>query len=163
MATNTSVRVSGAGPTGPTGASLTGPASISTGPTGAASISTGPTGAIQTGPTGPTLLTEDVIALGNCTGNQTLNLALGNVFSATLTGSGTWTLSNPGAAGKSTTVTIWLTNGGAFTITWATPPKWSGGVAPVLTASGLDIISLTTIDGGTTWCANYDPDMKVPS
>jgi hypothetical protein len=106
---------------------------------------------------------EKVNVLGNCTGNKTLDLSLGNVVSATLTGSGTWTITNPAAAGLCSTVTIWLTNGGAFTITWAVPPMWAGGIAPTLTASGLDILTLETIDGGTTWSASVALDVKVPA
>ena len=103
---------------------------------------------------------ETVNAMGNCTGNQTLDLSLGNVITATLTGLGIWTITNPAASGKSTTVTIFLTNGGAFVITWAVVPKWSGGVPPTFTAAGLDIVTLTTLDGGITWYGSLAQDVK---
>ena len=44
-----------------------------------------------------------------------------------------------------------LTNGGAYTITWPSSIKWSGGTAPKFTASGIDIVVLTTNDAGATW------------
>lgn len=106
------------------------------------------------------VFTETVNALGNCTGDQTLDLSLGNVVTATLTGDGTWTITNPAASGKATTVSILLTNGGAFNITWAVAPKWPGGLEPTFTASGLDLITMTTVDGGTTWYASYAQDIK---
>ena len=103
---------------------------------------------------------ENINAKGNCTGAQTLDLSLGNVITATLTGDGTWTITNPAASGKASTVSIFLTNGGAFTITWAIVPKWVGGVAPSLTVAGIDLIMLTTLDGGTTWYGTSTLDLK---
>lgn len=94
---------------------------------------------------------ENVQVLGNLTGNQTLDLSAGNVITATLTGLGIWTFSNVAPAGKCSTVTLILTNPGAFVITWASVPKWPGGVPPVLSAAGVDVLILTTVDGGTTW------------
>jgi hypothetical protein len=29
--------------------------------------------------------------------------------------------------------------------------KWPGGTAPTLTSSGVDMLTFTTYDGGTTW------------
>ena len=154
--------------TGPTGA-------VQTGPTGADSLITGPTGSLgatgaDTGFTGPTgaasdftnvdQLKEITTDLGNATGNQTLNLSLGNIFKATLTGSGTWTITNPAAVGKASTFTLFLTNGGAFVITWAVAPKWPGGMSPTFTTAGLDIITMTTLDEGTTWYASLSQDVK---
>ena len=93
---------------------------------------------------------ENVNALGSVSGNQSIDLSLGNVVTATVAGSGTWTIINPAASGKCSTVTFILTNAGTQ-ITWATVPKWAGGAPPVLSAAGVDIVILTTVDGGTTW------------
>ena len=41
--------------------------------------------------------------------------------------------------------------GGSKTITWPTSIKWAGGTAPKLTASGVDIIVLTTNNSGSNW------------
>jgi hypothetical protein len=43
-----------------------------------------------------------------------------------------------------------LTNGGS-NITWWSGVQWPGGVAPTLTASGVDVLGFYTRDGGTTW------------
>lgn len=161
--------------TGPTGAIQTGPTgAVISGPTGADSTQTGPTGAIQTGPTGAVIsgptganslttgptgvesfaavgqVIEDVNAMGNCTGNKTVDLSLGNVVTATLTGAGIWDFSNVAAAGKSSTVMFKLTNAGT-NITWNPVPKWQGGTPPTMTAAGVDILIFNTVDGGTTW------------
>lgn len=93
---------------------------------------------------------EAVNAMGSCTGAQVVDLSLGNVVTATLTGSGTWTFSNVAASGKASTVMLILTNAGT-NITWSPVPKWPGGVAPTMTAAGVDILTFTTVDGGTTW------------
>jgi hypothetical protein len=42
-----------------------------------------------------------------------------------------------------------LSNGGAFTLSWANV-DWTGGVAPSLTANGLDLLVFVTYDAGTT-------------
>ena len=59
-------------------------------------------------------------------------------------------VNNP-ATGDAQTVTLVITNGGLF----AGSPlvyngKWAGGTAPVLNESGIDIISIMTIDNGVT-------------
>ena len=52
---------------------------------------------------------------------------------------------------RSATFSLVLTNGGAYTVTWPSSVKWAGGTIPSLTASGIDIITFLTVDGGTTW------------
>ncbi len=97
---------------------------------------------------------ETVNALGNATGAITIDLTLGNIVTATTTGTTTWTLSNPPASGKAGMFTLILTNGGSSSQVWPSPnTKWIGGSAPTLTTSGKDIITFMTIDGGTTWNA----------
>ncbi len=49
--------------------------------------------------------------------------------------------------------TLVLTNGGAFTVTWPDSFKWADGVPPSLMASGVDVITFFTIDGGETYYA----------
>ena len=75
----------------------------------------------------------------------------GNYFTKTISGATTLTVSNVPAAGTAAAFVLELTNGGSATITWWSGMKWSGGTAPTLTASGLDILSFYTHDGGTTW------------
>jgi hypothetical protein len=83
----------------------------------------------------------------------TLDAAAGSSFDFTATGSGASTLaiSNPPTSGWATTIILWITNGALRTWTWPTGTKWANATAPTLTTSGLDLLSFTTRDGGTTW------------
>lgn len=88
----------------------------------------------------------------NASGTTDINVSLGNSFTATVaTGITTWTFSNPPASGNYYGFTLTLTDGGLFAQTWPASVKWPGGGAPVLTASGVDVLVFFTIDGGTTW------------
>ena len=80
-----------------------------------------------------------------------IDLSTGNVFSKTISGATTLTVSNVPASGTSVTFTLNLTNGGSATITWWSGVKWAAGTAPTLTTSGRDRLVFTTEDGGTTW------------
>ena len=59
----------------------------------------------------------------------------------------------------SSSLTLFITNGGLATVTWLSGAHggggaavdWAGGSAPTLTNSGLDILTFTTINGGTQW------------
>jgi len=80
-----------------------------------------------------------------------VDLTLGNVQTYTLSGNQTLTFSNPPASGSAGSFTLLVTNGASATLTWPTSVDWAGGTAPTLTASGIDILTFTTIDGGTIW------------
>ena len=80
-----------------------------------------------------------------------VDLTLGNVQTYTLSGSQTLTFTNPIATGNSSSFTLIVTNGGSATLTWPTSVDWAGGTAPTLTSAGIDILTFTTIDGGTIW------------
>lgn len=82
-----------------------------------------------------------------------IDLSTGNVFSKTITGNTTFTLSNVPVSDIVISFFLELTNAGAYTITLWSGVKWQGGVAPILTAAGLDILGFYTRDGGTTWRA----------
>ena len=101
------------------------------------------------------LLTEKftIVNLGNITGATAINLASGNTFYATVTGAPTFSFSNVPATGAAVFVTLELTNAGAFPPTWPASVKWPGGAPPDFTASGVDIVTLYTRNGGTTWYA----------
>jgi len=96
---------------------------------------------------------ENVNAIGSTGGGtQDINLALGNVVTATVdTSANTFTFSNPPASGKCGSFTIILTNGGSQTVNWPGAVDWAGGTAPTLTTSGRDVLTFTTVDGGTIW------------
>jgi hypothetical protein len=65
-------------------------------------------------------------------------------------------LVNPPPTGTATTVTIEFTaDGSQRTITWPSSVKWSYGITPTMTATSgkIDLVQLTSRDGGTTWLA----------
>jgi len=99
--------------------------------------------------TAPTItgLKETKVAMGA----NNIDCAAGNVFTKTISGATTLTVSNVAASGSVSEFILKLTNGGSATITWFSGVKWAGGTAPTLTASGLDNIGFFTDDGGTTW------------
>ncbi len=80
-----------------------------------------------------------------------VDLSLGNVQTYTLSGNQTLTFTNPPASGTAGSFTLIVTNGASATLTWPTSVDWAGGTAPTLTASGIDILTFTTVDGGTIW------------
>lgn len=80
-----------------------------------------------------------------------IDLATGNLFTKTITGATTLTISNALATGNVNSFVLELTNGGSAVITWFSGVKWAGGTAPTLTTSGKDILGFYSHDGGTTW------------
>lgn len=90
-------------------------------------------------------------ALGSVSGSTTIDIKTANYFTATSTGTITWTFSNPTSSGNTSSFILELTNGGSYTQNWPAAVKWPQGSAPSLTASGVDILAFMTIDGGTTY------------
>jgi hypothetical protein len=80
-----------------------------------------------------------------------VDLSLGNVQTYTLSGAQTLTFTNPPATGSAGSFTLIVTNGASATLTWPTSVDWAGGTAPTLTASGVDILTFLTVDGGVIW------------
>ena len=80
-----------------------------------------------------------------------VNLELGNVFTYTLSGAQTLTFTNPAASGSACSFTLILTNGGSATLTFPSSVDWAAATAPTLTANGVDVLTFTSIDGGTIW------------
>lgn len=89
-----------------------------------------------------------------------IDLATANVFTKTIAGAITFTLSNVPAAGVSASFILKLVNGGSAAVTWFAGVKWPGGVAPVLTAAGRDNLYFQSDDGGTTWDGSFLKDVK---
>lgn len=96
---------------------------------------------------------EAVNAIGSIGGGtQDIDLTLGNVVSGTVdTSTTTFTFSNPSASGRACSFTLILTNGGSQTVNWPAAVLWAVGVAPTLTAAGVDILTFVTVNAGTTW------------
>ena len=83
--------------------------------------------------------------------SNNINLATGNLFTKTISGATTLTISNALVSGNVNSFVLELTNAGSATITWFSGVKWAGGTAPTLTTSGKDILGFYSHDGGTTW------------
>jgi hypothetical protein len=104
-----------------------------------------------------TKIGETVVALGNTGTAQTINLNSGTVFTATLTGNCTFTVSN--AATVASFVLI-LTNDGSAgrSVSWAGGTfTFAGGAGNLNRTSGgggVDIWVFTTVDGGSNWRGN---------
>ena len=81
---------------------------------------------------------------------STIDVSLGSCFTKTITGTTSFDITGC-PAGKSAIFTLVLTNGGSKTVTWASSVKWADDEVPELTASGTDILTFITVDGGTTW------------
>lgn len=97
---------------------------------------------------------ETYFDAGNSGTALTLNLTNGNVQKLTLTANCTITLTSPAAgAMRSLTLLVFQDATGSRTITWPGSVSWGNAGAPVLTttAAKMDIVSLFTVDGGTTW------------
>lgn len=88
----------------------------------------------------------DIVAM---TGSQ-IDPNEGNVFTKTITTSTAFTIASI-PNDKAALFNLILTNGGSKTITWPASVKWSEGIPPALTASGIDVLTFLTPDGGTTW------------
>ena len=90
-------------------------------------------------------------AIGSVSGNTTIDLNLGNFYSATIAGATTFSVSNVPSSGATVSFIMDLTNAGSASITWWSGMKWASGTPPTLTASGRDVLGFFTHDGGTTW------------
>jgi hypothetical protein len=103
----------------------------------------------------PTLLDYCVkgSALGSVGTLATVDMTAANFFSATLGSATTFAFTNPCTSGDFGGFVLELTNGGAFTVTYPASVDFVGGVAPTLTAAGVDQLVFTTRDAGTTYLA----------
>ena len=94
---------------------------------------------------------ELINALGSISSNTEIDLDDGIYVTATIGAALTFTFSNPPPAGYAGGFFLKLTNGGAYTITWPDSVDWDGAVAPSLLAAGINLLSFTTDDNGTTY------------
>ena len=90
-------------------------------------------------------------ALGNKSGATTIDLELGNYVSITQTAAITLTFSNPPPDNTACAITLELTNGGNYTVTWPLSVVWGEGNVPTLTTNGIDVLMFITRNGGVTW------------
>lgn len=97
-------------------------------------------------------------AAASSAGTLTLNVALGDYFTTTLTENvTTLAFSNLPGAGLGTTLMLQITQHASSPKTFAWPAsfKWAGGSAGTVSAvnSAVDVLAITTFDNGTTWRA----------
>ncbi len=93
---------------------------------------------------------------GNSGSSIAIDLSNGNVQKLTLTANCTLSLASPSAgAMRSLTLLVFQDATGSRTITWPGSVSWgdAGPAILTLTASKMDIVSLFTVNGGTTWYA----------
>jgi hypothetical protein len=88
--------------------------------------------------------------------STTINLSLGNVFTHSLTGNTTYTISNA-ISGQAHSFTLIITQTATVrTITFPASVKWQGGEIPdMTTASKTYVLTFMTIDGGTNWLGMF--------
>jgi len=104
---------------------------------------------------------ETAVDLGSGTA---IDVSLGGLFYRTISGATTFTVSNVPSSGAVASFMLSLTNGGSATITWWSGMRWPSGVAPTLTASGMDVLGFYTRDGGTSWTGLVlGRDVKAPA
>jgi hypothetical protein len=96
-------------------------------------------------------LTSALIEKYNAIAASAIDVATGGLFSKTISGTTTFTISNPAASGSVSSFILELTNGGSATVNWWSGMTWASGTPPTLTASGVDLLGFYTRDGGTTW------------
>lgn len=92
-----------------------------------------------------------VTTLTSTTSTQNLNATATRVFVVTQTVATTYTFTSSGlTSGVAYSFELYL-NPATFTTTWPAITWLGGGTAPVLTASAVNGLVFTTMDGGTTW------------
>ena len=86
----------------------------------------------------------------------TINLSLGNVFTHSLTGNTTYTISNA-VSGQAHSFTLIINMGSTVrTLTFPASVKWQGGEIPDMsTANKTYVLTFMTIDGGTNWLGMF--------
>ena len=100
---------------------------------------------------------QNIVSLGLY--GSGINTALGNYFTATLSGNSTVVFS--GAPSNVSYSFTYEVNHQTGTITWPTAVSWPSATAPTLTTGKLHIFMFVTDDNGTNWRAssliNYTP------
>jgi hypothetical protein len=89
--------------------------------------------------------------LGGVSGTVTLDLAVAQYFTLSITGPTALVFANVPAGTFAIGVILRVTNGEAALLTWPVSVQWPGGTKPVLTTDGVDILVLLSDDSGTTW------------
>lgn len=99
---------------------------------------------------------ETYAAITSSSNAITVDCEAGNVFSHTLTENTTFTFSNPPSSGTAYAFALRIVqdaSASGYTVTWPSSVDWAAATAPTLTAtaSAVDWLVFSTVDGGTTW------------
>ena len=95
---------------------------------------------------------EVIQSLGSISSNTAIDVTSGRIAEMTIAGNLTLSFTSVPSV-QCTKLVLKIINGGAYTITWPAGVTWNSGISPSLSTSGVDIITLITIDAGTTWYA----------
>jgi hypothetical protein len=97
---------------------------------------------------------DDLSTVATSGSAQTLDPSTANVFDVTLTAACTISLGTT-PSGQACAITVILRQDatGGRTVTWPGSVSWISGSAPILqtAASAVDVVTLFTVDGGTSW------------
>ncbi len=103
-------------------------------------------------------VTETRTSNTNPSVTTTLDCSTGTVFDITLNKNVTLAFSNVPAGTNAFSITVMIRQDstGGWTVTFPGSCVWSGGISPVVTAvaSKMDIVTLMTVNAGTTWYGN---------
>lgn len=106
--------------------------------------------------TGEILHLTDTYTISNLSSigaTLTLDLDVANFFYGTLSANVT-TVTFSNVPSNFVAITLEITGGGsAYTITWPSSVKWPGGTPPTFPAGEVNVITMYSRDGGTTWRA----------
>ena len=99
---------------------------------------------------------DTLYAFGNTGTSATLDLSNGNFITATLTGSCTFSFSNPTSNACAFTLVLTNDGTGGRTITWPAAVIWPSGSIPSRTTSAnkTDVYTFFTVNSGSTWFGN---------
>lgn len=102
----------------------------------------------------------DIYTIANASDfSSALDLDAANFFYGTYASPQTISFTNVPSTGSAAFIVIEITNGG-LGISFPGSVLWPGGSTPTLTSSGVDIVTLYTRDGGTTWYGLPNLDMS---
>ncbi len=90
---------------------------------------------------------------GNSGTADTIDFGAGSAHKSTLTGSVTYTFSNPQIGGAY--VLRVLTGAGSFAVTWPTTVKWAGGSAPTVTTTAARMDLFNFYWDGTNYYGSF--------
>jgi hypothetical protein len=100
------------------------------------------------------------LVTANSGSSYAVDFTVGNIFRITLTANCNLIFTQLPVDNKGGEFKLVLAQdaSGGHIVTWPTSAKWSGGIAPTLTntANSVDILTFTTIDGGTNWFGRVD-------